>query len=98
MRSQSVAYNTAMATAVGLYYHSDNLIIHQAGKEAEVISHEKLKLNGIRGVAEIPGTTCIAVCGTYFDMAIMDLKTREVLAEFKSSNYDSTHLYHDADI
>ncbi len=98
MRSQSVAYNTALNTAIGLYYHSDNLVLHAPGKDAEIITNDQLKLNGIRGVAEIPGTTCIAVCGTYYDVAVMDLKTREVLAQFKSSNYDSTHLYHDADV
>jgi Protein of unknown function (DUF1513) len=98
MRSQSVAYNTAMNTAIGLYYHSDNLVLHTPGKDAEIITNAQLKLHGIRGVAEIPGTTCIAVCGTYNDVSVMDLKTREVIAQFQSSNYDSTHLYHDADM
>ncbi len=98
MRSQSVAYNTAMDTAIGLYYHSDNLILHAPNKDAEILTNAQLKLEGIRGVAEIPGTTCIAVCGTYRDVSVFDLKSREVLALFNSRNFNSTHLYHEADV
>ena len=96
MRSQSVAHNAATNTAIGLYYHSDNLVLHTPGKDAELISNDQLKLKGIRGVTEIPGTTLIAVCGTYKDVSVFDLKSREVVSMFTSSNFNSTHLYHDA--
>ncbi len=98
MHSQSVAYNVATNTAIGLYYESDNLILHTPGKDAEIIGHEQLKLKGLRGVTEIPGTTLIAACGSHEDVSVFDLKTRQVMAHFTSKNYLSTHLYHEADV
>lgn len=97
-RSQSVAYNTMLETAIGLYYFSDNLILHKPGKDAEVITNSQLKLEGIRGVAEIPGTPYIAVNGTRRDVSVFDLQTRQVLALFNSKNFNTTHLYHEADV
>jgi hypothetical protein len=99
LRSQSVAYNTATDTAIGLFYHSDNLVLHQptTGK-SEIVTNDQLKLKEIRGVAEIPGTTLIAVNGTYNDVSIYDLKTRQVVSRFTTKVYDSTHLYHEADV
>lgn len=97
-RSQSVAYNTMLETAVGLYYFSDNLILHSPGKDAEVITNTQLKLEGIRGVAEIPDTTYIAVCGTQRDVSVFDLQSRQVIALFNSKNFNTTHLYHEADV
>lgn len=97
-RSQSVAYNTMLDTAVGLYYFSDNLVLHSPGKDAEVITNLQLKLDGIRGVAEIPGTPYIAVCGTRRNVSVFDLQTRQTIALFNSKNFNTTHLYHEADV
>lgn len=98
IRSQSVAYNNATGTAVGLYHHSDNLVLHQPNKEPEVVTNDQLGLTGIRGVTEIPNTTRICVCGTYDDVVVFDLVSRRVEAHFKTSNYNSTHIYHEADV
>lgn len=98
LRSQSVAYNAATGTAIALYHHSDNLVLHQVGKDAEVLQHDKLKLSRIRGVTDIPGTSCIGVCGTYDDVSIFDLTSREVIAHYTTKTFESTHLYHEDEV
>lgn len=98
IRSQSVAYNVATGTAIALYHHSGDLVLHKAGGAPELITAAELGLKDVRGVADIPGTTRIAVCGTYEDVAVMDLPSRKVEAHFTTSNYNSTHIYHEADI
>lgn len=98
LRSQSVAYNQVTGTAVALYHHSDNLILHKPGQEGEVVSHEKLDLTGIRGVTDIPGTSCIGVCGTFDDVSVFDLISRNVVAHFTTKNFYSTHLYHEDEV
>jgi hypothetical protein len=98
LRSQSVAYNKVTGTAIGLYYYSNNLVLHQTGKQPELITGDQLQLSEIRGVTEIPNTPYIAVCGTYEGMSVMDLNTRKVIAHYPTNNFNSTHLYHDADI
>lgn len=98
LRGQSVAYNVATGTAIGLYHQSDNLILHKPGREPEVITGEQIGIKEVRGVTEIPGTTRICVCGTYDDIVVMDLVSRQVEAHFTTSNYNSTHLYHEADV
>lgn len=98
LRSQSVAYNKQMDQAFALYHHSDNLVVHTAGKEPTVITGKDLDLKEIRGVTEIPNTPYIAVCGTYNGMSVMDLRTHKVVASFPTVNYNSTHLYHEFDV
>ena len=98
LRSQSVAYNVATNTGIALYHHSNNLVLNQPGKSPEVITGDELGLKGIRGVTEIPGTTRICVCGTYDDIVVMDLETKNIESHFTTSNYNSTHIYHDQDV
>jgi hypothetical protein len=96
LRSQSVAYNATTGMAIALYYHSDNLIVHKPGAEPQVIAAADLQLGDIRGVTEIPGTSMIAVMGTYRGVSIMDLASRTVVATHPTLNYGDTHLYYDA--
>jgi hypothetical protein len=96
--SQSVAYNEKAHTAVGLFYHSDTLVLHTPGKKPEVITADQLHLNEIRGVTDISGTNCIAACGTHKGISVMDLATRKVIAHYPVTNYCGTHLYHDINV
>ena len=96
LRSQSVAYSPTTGMAVALYYHSDNLILHRPGTEPTVIAGAELQLNDIRGVTEIPGTSLIAVMGTYRGVSIMDLSTRKIVTTYPTLNYGDTHLSYDS--
>lgn len=96
LRSQSVAYNEVTDQAIALYYHSDNLVVHRPGGAAEVITANELCLTGIRGVTEIPGTSMIAVMGSYRGVTVYDLSSRAVLAHHDTLNYEDTHLYFDS--
>jgi hypothetical protein len=96
LRSQSVAYNQKTGKAIALYYHSDCLVIHAAGGATEVITGTELQLSDIRGVTEIPGTSKIAVMGTYRGISILDLNDRTLVATYPTLNYGDTHLYYDS--
>jgi hypothetical protein len=95
LRSQSVAYNAVTEQVVALYYQSNNLVIHRPGEEPDVIPGTRLELTDIRGVTEIADTSLIAIMGTYRDVAIMDLRNRELVARYSTVNYEDTHLYYD---
>jgi Protein of unknown function (DUF1513) len=96
LRSQSVAYSREANKAVALYYHSDCLVVHGLGSEPEVITGEQLHLTDIRGVTEIPGTSLIAVMGTYRGISVMDLSDHTLVANYPTLNFCDTHLYYDA--
>jgi hypothetical protein len=81
--------------AIALYYHSDNLIVHRPGTAPDVITGAELQLNDIRGVTDIPGTSMIAVMGTYRGVSIMDLTTKKLVTTYPTLNYGDTHLSYD---
>lgn len=96
LRSQSVAYSQDANTAIALYYHSDCLVVHGLGSEPQVITGAQLHLTDIRGVTEIPGTSLIAVMGTYRGISVMDLSDQTLVASYPTLNFGDTHLYYDA--
>jgi hypothetical protein len=92
LRSQSVAYSRDAEAAVAVYSHSDNLVILRRGGEPMVIPAQRLGLLSLRGVVELPGTTLIAVMGSYRDVAVYDLMKDDLVARYDTLNYQDTHL------
>jgi hypothetical protein len=92
LRSQSVAYSADARAAVAVYSHSDNLVIARQGSEPMVVRAERLRLRDLRGVVELPGTTLIAVMGSYRNVAVYDITRDELVASYDTANYQDTHL------
>jgi hypothetical protein len=96
LRSQSVAYCPEADAMVAVYSQSDNLIVVDRSGAARVVGAGRLGLRDMRGVVGIPGTTSVAIMGSYRDVAIYDIATDVVVARYEARNYQDTHLSFDA--
>ncbi len=93
LRSQSVGYNEMTNTAIGIYYHSDTAILHQPGKDqAEVLNAADIGIAELRGVADIPGTSCVGFVAAHRGMVVYDLAGKQVVARYPYQYFDTVHL------
>lgn len=98
LRSQSVGYNPETGYAIGVYRHSKTLILHKRGSKPEIITAKQLGLNGLSGITNLAGTSCIAVNAPLEGITVYDLKARRIIRTYDIKTYDSTHLFHSSDI
>ena len=95
LRSQSVGYNTVTDTALGIFYHADTAILHKSGCQPEVLSAGEVGLSEMRGVADIPGTSCVGLISAHRGLVIYDLVKKEVVQRFPHQYFDTVHLSYD---
>lgn len=92
LRSQSVAYSRNAGVAVGVYAQSNTLVVVPSNGQPTAIRGESIGLRNMRGVTEIPGSTCVAVMGAYRNAVVFDLRRMTTVASYATINYLDTHL------
>lgn len=92
LRSQSVGYNEKTNTAIGIFYHSDTAILHRPGEDAQVLKAGDIGLSELRGVADIPGTSCVGLVAAHRGLIVYDLDSKEVVMRFPHQYFDTVHL------
>jgi hypothetical protein len=95
LRSQSVGYNEFTNTALGIFYHADTAILHKNGGKPKVLSAGDVGLSELRGVADIPGTPCVALVAAHRGLVIYDLNKEEVVNRFPYQYFDTVHMAYD---
>lgn len=51
-----------------------------------------LGINEIRGLADIPGTSYVAVSGSERNVAVVDVEKKEVIARYRTRNFAAPHM------
>lgn len=92
LRSLSVAYNEQTQTVLATYYHSNVVVLRTAGGESEAISGKTLGLDGVIGIANLPGTSMVSIAGVDKGAVIYDLVSREVVARHDVDLRGATHI------
>jgi hypothetical protein len=91
-RSQSVATNTLTGTVFATYIYTNTLAVMPKEGEAFGLNMAKFGIDSIRGVSDIPGTPFIAVGSSYRGLAVIDVRTYELVRYFDMQVFVSPHL------
>jgi len=91
-RSQSVATNTMTGTVFATYLYTNTVAVMPKDAPAFALNMARFGIDTVRGVADIPGTPYIAVGSSYRGLAIVDVRTYELVKYFDMQVFVSPHL------
>lgn len=91
-KPQSVEINRATGLIVASYTGSDTLVVQEDGKELRTIDGATVGITEIRGLADIPGTSLMAVAGSERNISLVDVVAHRSIRIFGTRNFVSPHL------
>ncbi|MBI1364156.1 MAG: DUF1513 domain-containing protein [Proteobacteria bacterium] len=91
-QGQSVAFNQVTGTTVVSFLVSSGLLFIGRDGKAEAIPSGSFGIYNVSGLADIPGTPYMAMCGHKYDMVIVDMRTRSVVHTIRMPMLRATHL------
>lgn len=92
-RGQSIAMDEVSGKVFGAFPYSDTLWVHDRKRqETTAIRAFDLGIHAVRGVASIPGSGMIAICGEWEGVSIVDARSLKLVARYAMSTFWTAHI------
>lgn len=90
---QSVEVNTLTQAVVASYTASNTLLLRYPGRPPVALKGKAMKLENVRGVADIPGTPYVMAASSGLGVAAIDVRDGSLAGTAGIEFYEAPHMY-----
>jgi hypothetical protein len=91
-QGQSVATHSLTGTSVISFLRASGLLFLSADGVAETVPSSRFGVYNVTGLADLPGTPYMAICGQKHDIVIVDMHTRTPVWTHRAAMLGAPHL------